>query len=78
MEIYWWGEDHCRDEDDDWDWAEEDEPVEEDDPDLDSYSWRVHVEYRNGEIQDTVSDGDIPDPVLALLERITDLFAQIP
>lgn len=80
LEIYWWGEDYCRDEDDDWDWAEEDEQenddqVEEDHSDPDSYTWRVHVEYRNGEIQDTFSDGYIPDPILALLERITDIFA---
>lgn len=78
MEIYWWGEDYCRDEDDEWDWAEEDEPAEEDNPNPDSYTWRVHVAYRNGEVQDTFSGGCIPDPVLALLERIADLFVQIP
>lgn len=40
----------------------------------DSYTWRIQVEYRNGEIQDTFSDGNIPDPVLALMEKIADLF----
>ena len=72
LEIYWWGKDYCRNED--WDWAEEDEPVKEDHPNSDSYTWRIQVEYRNGEIQDTFSDGNIPDPVLALMEKIADLF----
>ena len=81
LEIFWWGEDYCRGENDDWDWAEEDERVEEgseaeDNPDPDSYTWRIHVEYRNGEIQDTYSDGSIPDPVLALLERIADFLCR--
>ena len=77
LEIYWWGEDYCRDEDDNWDWAEEDDADQEgkDNPDPDTCTWRIHVEYRNDEIQDTFSDGYIPDPVLALLERITDIFA---
>lgn len=56
----------------------EENQKEEDNPDPDSYTWRVQVEYRNGEVQDTLSDGDIPDPVLALLERIADTFTLMP
>ena len=74
LEIYWWGEDYCRNEDRNWNWAEENEPVEEDHPNSDSYTWRIQIEYRNGELQNTFSDGNIPDPVLALMEKIADLF----
>ena len=45
-----------------------------DHPNPDSYTWRIQVEYRNGEIHDTFSDGNILDSVLALMENIADLF----
>ena len=60
LELYWWGEDFC--------WSDEEETSDES-----SDTWRVHVEYRNGEVQDTVSKDVIPGPVMAFLERLSEI-----
>lgn len=60
LEIFWWREDYCGPSDAD--------------PEEENFLWRVHVEYTNGEIQDTGSADDTPDHVLELLSALTDFF----
>lgn len=60
LKIFWWGEDHCG--------SSDVAPEEK------NFLWRVHVEYTNGEIQDTGSADDIPDHVFELLSALTEFF----
>lgn len=59
LEIFCWEQDYC----DPFD-IEMGEPV----------TWRVHVEYSNGEIQDTESAGGIPDRLDELLFSLSEFF----
>lgn len=61
LEIFCWEQDFC----DSFDMEmEEPEPV----------TWRVHVEYSNGEVQDTESTGGIPDRLEELLFSLSEFF----
>ena len=61
LEIFYWEQDFCSPFD-----LELDEP--------DPVTWRVHVEYSNGEIQDTESTGGIPDRLDELLFSLSEFF----
>ncbi len=61
LEIFWWEQDFCS-------------PVDVEADDAETIVWRVHVEYSNGEIQDTASADDIPDKVIELFIALLDFF----
>lgn len=61
LEIFCWEQDFCDCFDIELD---EPEPV----------TWRIHVEYSNGEIQDTESTGGIPDRLEELLFALSEFF----
>lgn len=61
LEIFCWEQDFCNPFD-----LELDEP--------NPVTWRVHVEYSNGEIQDTESTGGIPDRLDELLFSLSEFF----
>ena len=61
LEIFWWVEDYCG-------------PADAEPEDAESPLWSVHVEYSNGEIQDTGLADDVPDPILELLSAFAELF----
>ena len=63
LEIFCWEQDFCEPFDIELD---EPEPV----------TWRIHVEYSNGEIQDTESTNGIPDRLDELLFSLSDFFEQ--
>lgn len=61
LEIFCWGQDFC-----DPFGFEMDEPK--------PVTWRIHVEYSNGEIQDTKSTGGIPGRLEELLFSLSEFF----
>lgn len=61
LEIFCWEQDFCDPFDIELD---EPEPV----------TWRIHVEYSNGEVQDTKSTGGIPDQLNELLFSLSEFF----
>ena len=61
LEIFCWEQDFCDPID-----MELDEPK--------PVTWRIHVEYSNGEIQDTESTNSIPDRLDELLFSLSELF----
>ena len=61
LEIFCWEQDFCDPFDMELD---EQEPV----------AWRIHVEYSNGEIQDTESENGIPDRLDELLFSLSEFF----
>ena len=63
LEIFCWEQDFCEPFDIELD---EPEPV----------TWRIHVEYSNGEIQDTESTNGIPDRLDELLFSLSEFFEQ--
>ena len=63
LEIFCWEQDFCDPFDIELD---EPEPV----------TWRIHVEYSNGEIQDTESTNGIPDRLDELLFSLSEFFEQ--
>ena len=63
LEIFCWEQDFCDPFDMELD---EPEPV----------TWRIHVEYSNGEIQDTESTNGIPDRLEELLFSLSEFFEQ--
>lgn len=61
LDIFWWEEDYS---------CSVDALSVEDGP----FLWSVHVEYKNGEVQDTRSTEYPPDPVLELLFSLAEFF----
>lgn len=61
LEIFCWEQDFCEPFDIELD---EPEPV----------TWRIHVEYSNGEIQDTESTNGIPDRLDELLFSLSEFI----